>query len=142
MHYTIESYWIYRKDTLDKLGRTGYWKDTQEGILWEVHTGPFGYWKVSLLLYSLLKYVKLVLSIGSRMAQSNNVTKDYKEYETPPSLEWETLYVNWKKEIRIWEAFTSLPEEQRAPAIFMTIRRGQRSSPRYEYRSSNRQNRR
>ena len=62
VHYTIESYWIYRKDTLDKLDRTGYWKDTQEGILWEVHTGPSGYWKVSLLLYSLLKYVKLVLS--------------------------------------------------------------------------------
>ena len=60
VHYTIESYWIYRKDTLDKLDRTGYWKDTQEGILWEVHTGPSGYWKVSLLLYSLLKYVKLV----------------------------------------------------------------------------------
>ena len=63
VHYTIESYWIYRKDTLDKLDHTGYWKDTQEGILWEVHTGPSGYWKVSLLLYSLLKYAKLVLTI-------------------------------------------------------------------------------
>ena len=52
------------------------------------------------------------------MAQSNNVTKDYK---APPSLERETLYVNWKKEIRIWEAFTSLPEEKRAPAILMTL---------------------
>ena len=52
------------------------------------------------------------------MAQSNNVTKGYK---APPSLKRETLYVNWKKEIRIWEAFTSLPEEKRAPAIFMTL---------------------
>ena len=43
VHYTIESYWIYRKDTLDKLDRTGYCKDTQEGILWEVHTRPSGY---------------------------------------------------------------------------------------------------
>ena len=118
VHYTIESYWIYRKDTLEKLDRIGYWKDAQEGILWEVHTRPSGYWKVSLLLYSLLKYVKLVLSIGSWKAQSNNVTKDYK---VPPSLERETLYVNWKKKIRIWEAFTSLPEEKQAPAIFMTL---------------------
>ena len=31
------------------------------------------------------------------------------------------MYVKWKKEIKIWEAFTSVPEEKSAPAIFMTL---------------------
>ena len=38
-----------------------------------------------------------------------------------PTLEKDSLYVNWEKEIKIWEAFTSLPEEKRDPAIFMTL---------------------
>ena len=53
------------------------------------------------------------------MAESNKIIKDYK---APPTLEKNSLYVNWKKEVQIWEAFTSLPEEKRAPAIFMTLR--------------------
>ena len=52
------------------------------------------------------------------MAESNKIIKDYK---APPTLEKNSLYVNWKKEVQIWEAFTSLPEEKRAPAIFMTL---------------------
>ena len=52
------------------------------------------------------------------MAEANNIIKDFK---APPTLGKDSLYVNWKKEIKIWEAFTSVPEEKRAPAIFMTL---------------------
>ena len=41
--------------------------------------------------------------------------------KVPPTLEKDCLYVNWEKEIKIWEAFTSLPEEKRDSAIFMTL---------------------
>ena len=52
------------------------------------------------------------------MAEANNYSKDFK---APPTLGKDTLYNNWKKEVKIWEAFTSIPEEKRAPAIFMTL---------------------
>ena len=52
------------------------------------------------------------------MEEANNTTKDFK---APPTLGKDTLYVNWKKEIKIWEAFTSVPEENCVPAIFMTL---------------------
>ena len=52
------------------------------------------------------------------MAEGNNILKDFK---APPTLGKSTLYNNWKKEIKIWEAFTSIPEEKRAPAIFMAL---------------------
>ena len=32
------------------------------------------------------------------------------------------MYVNWKKVIKIWEAFTSVPQEKRVPTIFMTLK--------------------
>ena len=46
---------------------------------------------------------------------------DIKSYKAPSPLGKDKLYVNRKKEIRIWEAFTSLPDEKKAPAIFMTL---------------------
>ena len=52
------------------------------------------------------------------MAEANNIIKDFK---APPTLGKDSLYVNWKKEIKIWEAFMPVPEEKRAPAIFMTL---------------------
>ena len=52
------------------------------------------------------------------MAEANNIIKDFK---IPPILGKDFLYVNWKKEIRIWEPFTAVPEEKRAPTIFMTL---------------------
>ena len=52
------------------------------------------------------------------MVEANNIIKDFK---APPTLGKDSLYVNWKKEIKIWEAFMSVPEEKRAPAIFMTL---------------------
>ena len=52
------------------------------------------------------------------MAEANNIIKDFK---APPILGKDSLYVKWKKEIKIWEASMSVPEEKRAPAIFMTL---------------------
>ena len=52
------------------------------------------------------------------MAEGNGIVKDFK---AAPTLGKSTLYNNWKKEIKIWEAFTTIPEEKRAPAIFMTL---------------------
>ena len=52
------------------------------------------------------------------MAGGNNIIKDFKAL---PTLGKDSLYVKWKKEIKIWEVFTSVPEEKRAPAIFMTL---------------------
>ena len=59
-----------------------------------------------------------MIKIGSRMAEANNVVKDFK---APPTPEKDSLYKNWEKEIKIWKAFTSVPEEKCAPAIFMTL---------------------
>ena len=52
------------------------------------------------------------------MAEANNIIKDFK---ASPTLGKDSLYVNWQKEIKIWEAFTSVPKEIRALAIFMTL---------------------
>ena len=41
------------------------------------------------------------------MAKANNMIKDFK---APPILGKDSLYVNWKKEIKIWGAFMSAPE--------------------------------
>ena len=38
------------------------------------------------------------------MVKANHVIKDFK---APQTLGKDSLYVNWKKEIKIWEAFTS-----------------------------------
>ena len=40
------------------------------------------------------------------MAEANNVTKDFK---APPSLGKDSLYVNWKKEIKIWDQKKNVP---------------------------------
>ena len=52
------------------------------------------------------------------MAEANNIVKDFK---APPILGKDFLHVIWKIEIRIWEPFTAVLEEKRAPAIFMTL---------------------
>ena len=41
--------------------------------------------------------------------------------KTSPILGKDSLHVNWKKEIKIWEAFISASEEKRAPSIIMTL---------------------
>ena len=52
------------------------------------------------------------------MEKVNNIIREFK---VPPTLGKDSLYVTWKKEIKVWEAFTSVPEEKCAPAIFMTL---------------------
>ena len=52
------------------------------------------------------------------MAEANNIIKDFK---APPTLGKNSLYVYWKKEIKILGVFTSVPEEKHAAAIFMTL---------------------
>ena len=38
------------------------------------------------------------------MTEANNIIKDFK---APPTLGKDSFYVNWKKEITIWQVFTS-----------------------------------
>ena len=45
------------------------------------------------------------------MVQSNN-------YKVPPILTDDVDYEKWKKEIKIWQMFTSLEKKKQAPAIF------------------------
>ena len=52
------------------------------------------------------------------MTEANNIVKDFK---APPTLGKDSLYVNWEKEIKIWKAFTSVPEEICVPTIFITL---------------------
>ena len=54
-----------------------------------------------------------------------NVVKDQR---APSTLRKVTLYANWKKEIRTWEAFTSVPEKKHAPVIFMKLMREARET--------------
>ena len=48
------------------------------------------------------------------MAEANNIIKDFK---APPTLGKDSLHVNWKKEITIWEAFTSA-QKKNVPLLF------------------------
>ena len=41
--------------------------------------------------------------------------------KAPPALKKDTIYTNWRKEIEIWSAFTSLKPEQKGPAIFFRL---------------------
>ena len=42
------------------------------------------------------------------------------DFKAPPTLNKDIPYATWKKELKIWEAFTSI-EKKRAPAIFLTL---------------------
>lgn len=41
--------------------------------------------------------------------------------KTPPALNEKISYSNWKKEITIWDKFTSLKPEQKGPAVFFQL---------------------
>ncbi|XP_057296098.1 uncharacterized protein LOC130625028 [Hydractinia symbiolongicarpus] len=45
-----------------------------------------------------------------------------KSWVPPPSLDKETSYKDWKKEVQIWQALTELKAEKQGPAIFMGLR--------------------
>ena len=59
----------------------------------------------------------VVYTISNRMAEANNM----KDFKASPALGKDLLSLNWKKEIKIWEAFMSVSEEICVPAIFMTL---------------------
>ena len=42
-------------------------------------------------------------------------------YKAPPQLNDETSYERWKKEVALWETFTDLSAEKRAPAICLSL---------------------
>ena len=44
-----------------------------------------------------------------------------KDFKALPSLNKDITYSNWKKELRIWEAFTNLKDEKKGLAIFLTL---------------------
>ena len=44
-----------------------------------------------------------------------------KDYKAPPLLTEDISYENWKKEIKIWQVFTSVDKKKQAPAIFLTL---------------------
>lgn len=43
------------------------------------------------------------------------------DFKAPPSLNKDISYTKWKKELAIWQTFTSLDANKRAPAIFLTL---------------------
>ena len=43
------------------------------------------------------------------------------DYKAPPALNQAIVYSVWKKELKIWQAFTSLEKKKQAPAIFLTL---------------------
>ena len=40
------------------------------------------------------------------------------DYKAPPTLSKDITYSNWKRELSIWQAFTSLEKKKQPPAIF------------------------
>ena len=44
-----------------------------------------------------------------------------KDFKAPPTLNEKIVYSTWKKELKIWEAFTSIEKKKQAPAIFLTL---------------------
>ena len=43
------------------------------------------------------------------------------DFKAPPSLSKCASYETWKKELKIWQRFTSLAKEKQGPAIFLTL---------------------
>ena len=44
-----------------------------------------------------------------------------RDCKAPPTLSKDITYSNWKRELSIWQAFTSLEKKKQAPAIFLTL---------------------
>lgn len=43
------------------------------------------------------------------------------DFKGPPSLHKDITYSTWKRELAIWQAFTSIENKKQAPAIFLTL---------------------
>ena len=44
-----------------------------------------------------------------------------RDYKAPPALTKDITYATWKKEISIWQLFTSLERKKQGPAIFLSL---------------------
>ena len=83
-------------------------------------------WKPVAFCYSHKKYINIaernqhskveLIIISFNMAS-------HKDFKAPPSLNKDITYSNWKKELRIWVAFTNLKAKKKSPAIFLTLNR-------------------
>ena len=85
-------------------------------------------WKPVAFYYSYKNYINIAernqhskvqriisFNIGSR---KGSIMVSQKDFKAPPSLNKDITYSNWKKENRIWEAFTNLHSERKSPATF------------------------
>ena len=43
------------------------------------------------------------------------------DFKGPPLLHKDIAYSTWKRELAIWQAFTSIENKKQAPAIFLTL---------------------
>ena len=75
---------------------------------------------MSIVLFMITIYKVCSVNSGSRDCGSTEMASkgDYKE---PPTLSKDITYSNWKSELFIWQAFTSLEKKKQAPAIFLTL---------------------
>ena len=68
--------------------------------------------------HSKVEIIIISFNIGSR---KGSIMASQKDFKAPPSLNKDITYSNWKKELRIWEAFTNLKDEKKGPAIFLAL---------------------
>ena len=47
---------------------------------------------------------------------------------SPPMLEDDSKYKDWKEELNIWQALTELKTDKQGPAVFMILRESERIS--------------
>ena len=95
-------------------------------------------WKPVAFYYSYKNYINIAernqhskvqriisFNIGSR---KGSIMVSQKDFKAPLSLGKGITYSNWKKELRIWEAFTNLKNEKKGPATFLTLNRQAREA--------------
>ena len=75
--------------------------------------------------HSKVELIIILFNIGSR---KGSIMASQKDFKAPPSLNKVITYSNWKKELRIWEAFTNLKNEKKGPATFLTLNRQAREA--------------
>ena len=65
--------------------------------------------------YSEVDFIIISFNIGSRKGP---IMASQKDFKAQPSLNKNIAYSDWKKQLRIWEAFTNLNNDKKGPAIF------------------------
>ena len=65
--------------------------------------------------HSKVELIIILFNIGSR---KGSIMASQKDFKAPLSLNKDITYSNWKKELRIWEAFTNLNNKKRVQQYF------------------------